>query len=76
MFKKLGWIILAICILAAVLSAIGVAVRATRFGGITGIYAVCKPKGYDVVCFGDTGGSDGGIFCMKLSDAAKDSSCK
>ena len=48
----------------------------TRMVSITGIYAICQPKGYDVVCFGDTAGSDGGVFCMKLSDASKNGMCK
>lgn len=39
----------------------------TRMMSITGIYAVCKPHGYDVVCFGDTAGNDGGVSCLPLS---------
>jgi len=34
---------------------------------ITGIYSVCKPDGYDVVCFLDADGKEGGMFCMPLS---------
>lgn len=48
----------------------------TRLVSVTGIYAVCQPRGYDVVCFGDTAGHDGGVFCMKLSDASKTGACK
>lgn len=48
----------------------------TRMVSITGIYAVCQPRGYDVVCFGDTAGHDGGVFCMPLAQASKDGRCK
>ncbi len=41
----------------------------TRMTSFTGIYAICKPKGYDVVCFGDTAGKDGGVACVPLKDA-------
>lgn len=34
---------------------------------VSGIYSVCKPDGYDVVCFLDADGPDGGLFCMPLS---------
>ncbi len=34
-----------------------------------GIYSVCKPDGYDVVCFADADGKEGGLFCMPLSQA-------
>jgi len=45
--------------------------RNTTLGGI---YAVCKPRGYDVVCFGDKSGSDGGVSCVPLSLAGNE--CK
>lgn len=41
----------------------------TRMTSIVGIYAVCQPRGYDVVCFGDTTGHDGGVSCLPLSQA-------
>lgn len=41
----------------------------TRMTSFTGIYAICKPKGYDVVCFGDTAGKDGGVDCVPLAQA-------
>jgi hypothetical protein len=31
-----------------------------------GLYSVCKPGGYDVVCFGDKAGKDGGVSCVPL----------
>ena len=34
---------------------------------MSGVYSVCKPDGYDVVCFLDADGQDGGLFCMPLS---------
>lgn len=36
---------------------------------MSGIYSVCKPDGYPVVCFADADGKDGGLFCMPLSEA-------
>jgi hypothetical protein len=34
---------------------------------ISGIYAVCKPKGYDAVCFLDADSKEGGLSCLPLS---------
>jgi len=34
---------------------------------ISGIYAICKPENYDVVCFLDSDGKDGGMSCIPLS---------
>ena len=34
---------------------------------LTGVYSVCRPDGYDVVCFLDADGKDGGMFCMPLT---------
>ncbi|PZQ47698.1 MAG: hypothetical protein DI551_02745 [Micavibrio aeruginosavorus] len=33
-----------------------------------GLYSVCKPDGYPVVCFADADGKEGGLFCMPLSE--------
>ena len=38
-----------------------------RMVTLTGVYSVCRPDGYDVVCFLDADGKDGGMFCMPLS---------
>jgi len=38
-----------------------------RMVTISGIYSICKPDGYDVVCFLDADGKDGGMFCLPLS---------
>lgn len=35
---------------------------------VSGVYSVCKPDGYPVVCFLDADGKDGGMFCMPLSE--------
>lgn len=35
---------------------------------LSGVYSVCKPDGYDVVCFLDADGKEGGMFCMPLKD--------
>lgn len=34
---------------------------------MSGIYSVCKPDGYPVVCFLDADAKQGGLFCMPLS---------
>jgi hypothetical protein len=34
---------------------------------ISGLYSICKPDGYEVVCFLDADGKDGGMFCLPLS---------
>lgn len=34
---------------------------------LSGIYSICKPDGYDVVCFLDADGKEGGMFCTPLS---------
>lgn len=38
-----------------------------RMVTISGIYSICKPDGYEVVCFLDADGNDGGMFCLPLS---------
>lgn len=34
---------------------------------MSGLYSVCEPDGYPVVCFLDADGKQGGLFCMPLS---------
>lgn len=36
---------------------------------ITGVYAVCKPSGYEVVCFLDSASDAGGLSCLPLSES-------
>lgn len=38
-----------------------------RMVTISGIYAVCKPGGYDAVCFLDADSHDGGLSCLPLA---------
>lgn len=45
-----------------------------RMMTISGIYSICKPDGYEVVCFLDADGKDGGMFCLPLSQVG--GSCK
>lgn len=33
----------------------------------SGIYSICRPDGYDVVCFLDADGKEGGMFCLPLN---------
>jgi len=35
---------------------------------MSGLYSVCQPDGYPVVCFLDADGKQGGLFCMPLSE--------
>lgn len=34
---------------------------------VAGLYSICKPDGYPVVCFADADSKEGGLFCMPLS---------
>lgn len=34
---------------------------------LTGVYSVCKPDGYEVVCFLDADSAQGGLTCLPLS---------
>jgi len=36
---------------------------------LSGIYSICRPDGYEVVCFLDADGRDGGMFCVPLAQA-------
>ncbi len=36
---------------------------------VAGVYSICKPDGYPVVCFADADGKEGGLFCLPLSEA-------
>lgn len=38
-----------------------------RMVTISGIYSICKPDNYPVVCFLDSDGKEGGMFCLPLS---------
>lgn len=70
--KLLGFIV-GLIVLAVICGS--VAVMLSGSGGwkrkitLSGIYAVCKPEGYPVVCFLDADGKDGGAFCMPLDMA-------
>ncbi len=35
-----------------------------RMTTLTGIYAVCRPNGYDAICFLDADSKDGGLSCI------------
>lgn len=38
-----------------------------RMVTLTGVYAVCKPGGYDAVCFLDADSKNGGLSCLPLN---------
>jgi hypothetical protein len=38
-----------------------------RMVTISGVYSVCKPDGFEVVCFLDADGKEGGMSCLPLS---------
>ncbi len=62
-------LVLAAAALAAVLTLTGCGDGALkRQLTVAGIYSICKPDGYPVVCFADADGKDGGLFCMPLSE--------
>ena len=42
-----------------------------RMVTISGVYSICRPDGYDVVCFLDADGKEGGMFCLPLSQVGK-----
>jgi len=47
----------------------------TKLTTISGVYAVCKPEGYNVVCFGIARNSET-LSCIPLSQATKNGECK
>lgn len=65
------WVSLSI----AVIICIGAFILHDMMGGgafkrmvtISGIYAVCKPSGYDAVCFLDADSKEGGMSCLPLA---------
>lgn len=61
-----GFLCIAGLIIAGVLSLTGSG-SFKRLITISGIYSICKPDGYPVVCFLDSDGKDGGMFCLPLS---------
>lgn len=42
-----------------------------RMVTITGVYAVCKPSGYDAVCFLDADSKQGGLSCIAYTGECK-----
>lgn len=38
-----------------------------RMTTIGGVYSVCKPDGYDVVCFLDADSDQGGLSCVPIT---------
>ena len=65
--------VISVTVLAVVLAAILWHFRGAgsfrRIVTRSGIYSVCKPDGYPVVCFLDADGHDGGLACLPLSSA-------
>lgn len=61
-----GFICIAALIIAGVLSLTG-AGGFKRMVTLSGVYSICRPDGYDAVCFLDADGKDGGMYCMPLS---------
>ncbi len=64
-------------VIASVLAIFAIGYGMTSFMGagalkrhitMSGVYAVCKPSGYDVVCFLDADSKDGGANCLPLKD--------
>lgn len=42
-----------------------------RMVTITGVYAVCKPSGYDAICFLDADSKQGGLSCIPYTGSCK-----
>ncbi|MGQ0527672.1 MAG: hypothetical protein ACT4OY_06570 [Alphaproteobacteria bacterium] len=63
---KVLFLTLALIVSAAVLASCGDGALKRTFT-LSGIYTICKPDGYPVVCFLDADGKQGGLFCMPLS---------
>lgn len=42
-----------------------------RMVTLTGVYAVCKPNGYDAVCFLDSDSKEGGLSCVPFQGECK-----
>lgn len=42
-----------------------------RMVTLTGVYAVCKPAGYDAVCFLDADSKSGGLSCIPFNGECK-----
>lgn len=73
-FKILLWtFVLAICVVGIVWVGritIGFGPGAfRRHFTLSGLYSVCKPNGYDAVCFADSDSKEGGLSCLPLSSA-------
>lgn len=72
MFKEIAYICLGVLVLFGMgfctihLSGDGALKRHVTFSGI---YPVCRPSGYDVVCFMDADSKNGGASCVPLSQA-------
>lgn len=60
-------IIAAVAVIVWILFEIMGAGALKRHITISGVYSVCKPDGYDVVCFLDADGKEGGMFCLPLN---------
>jgi hypothetical protein len=43
---------------------------------VSGVYAVCKPGGYDAVCFLDSDAKEGGLACLPLSAVTTGGKCR
>lgn len=67
MIKVVSASVLVMVVIAAIVQVMSGDGSLTRMTTLGGVYAVCKPGGYDVVCFGDKSGSDGGVSCVALS---------
>lgn len=59
--------VLAIALIAIILQSVMGSGAFKRKMTLSGIYAICQPEGYPVVCFGDAGSKEGGIDCVPLT---------
>lgn len=66
----MGLLVLMAIVGVAISSVIG-AGGFKRMVTLTGVYAVCKPQGYEAVCFLDADSRQGGLSCIAYSGECK-----
>lgn len=67
-FIMVGIIVVIMVVLIVIFSITGEG-SFKRLVTISGVYSICKPDGYEVVCFLDADGKEGGMFCVPLANA-------
>lgn len=66
-FKIALWAVGSVMMVGLIASSVTGTGAFRRAVTLSWIYSICRPDGYDVVCFLDADGHDGGMFCLPLS---------